>query len=295
MKNQNLNKLFLLPLLALAIIAGCSDDDPTGPTILANSVVIKANPDDVDFPWRLNLPDGGFVIGAGDSTFLQMSSGTYSIQWRSKSGYINVPADETKILTSGSFISFSGTYDNNLQRAITPDILMNNFKLVYEGMVPSAFASLLSPDHRTVLLQTTIDDWAQSETPLQADYFDYTQCAAIHNNIFTHLGGLSSSGLMIPPIDSISIDVLDRQNAWSQADPDDEYFADRDAHFATYLVLMHFNKPDGSRFEVDQMLDFYVEQGDDGFWVLSGIRKFQSDDILATVNTSYDEILALYR
>ncbi len=264
MINRNLSKLFLLTLTSLAIFAGCSDDGPTGPTIIANSVVITANPGGVDFPWRLNLPDGGYVIGAGDSTFIEMSSGDYEIQWRIKPGYINVPADETKNLTSGNSISFSGAYDNDLQRALTPDILMNNFKLVYEGMAPAAYASLLSADHRTMLLPETVGDWAQSENPLPVNFFDYAQTVVIHENIFGWLCGLNSQGLPVPLVESIGISVLDKQNVWNPADPDDEYFGGRDAYFAPYNVLMHFNKPDGSRFEVDQRIDFYVEQDNGG-------------------------------
>ncbi len=295
MINWSLNKLFLLPLIILAIVAGCSDDGPTDPVAIANSVVITADPGGVDFPWRLNLPDGGYVIGAGDSTFIEMASGDYEIQWRSKPGYINVPAGETKNLTSGISISFSGTYDNLLQSAVNPDILMTNFKLVYEGMAPEAYASLLSPDHHTMLLQATIDDWAQSEYPLPGNSFDYAQTVAIHENIFEGLGGVNSQGLFVPLIESISISVLDKEDVWNLADPDDEYFGGRNAYFARFNVLMHFNKPDGSRYEVDQSLDFYVEQDNDALWVFLGIRGFQSHGALATAGVSYDEFLAMYR
>lgn len=154
----------------------------------------------------------------------------------------------------------------------TPDILMSNFKVIYEGMNAGDYEALLHHDYRTILLQDTFDDWADSDTPLEQMYFDHDSEVQIHRNMFEGLGGVNEEGTTIPPIDSISVSVMDKEGIWAPVEDSEEYFGERGAYFARYNLLMHFYKPDGNRFEVDQTVDFFVIQGDDDMWYMLGQR-----------------------
>ena len=165
--------------------------------------------------------------------------------------------------------------DEGLPSRITPDILMSNFKIIYESMVATDYEEMLHPDYRTILLQSTFDDWEDSDTPLTELYFDYSSEVQIHRNIFEGLGGVDEGGNTIDPIDSISVSILDKEGAWDNVEESEEYFGGRGAYYARYNLLMHFNKPDGSRFEVAQAVDFFVIQGDDDMWYMLGQRGFE--------------------
>ncbi len=162
--------------------------------------------------------------------------------------------------------------EETLPPAVTPDILMSNFKIIYEDMDSGEYEDMLDPDYRTVLLQSTFDDWENSDTPLTELYFDHDSEVQIHRNIFEGLFGVDENGLTIPPIDSISVSVMDKEGAWDVVEESEEYFGGRGAYFARYNLLMHFNKPDGSRFEVDQTVDFFVLKGSDDLWYMLGQR-----------------------
>ncbi len=159
-----------------------------------------------------------------------------------------------------------------LEDNTTKDILISNFRLIYEDMDSAEYEAMLHPDYRTVLLQSTFDDWADSDTPLQELYFDHDSEVQIHRNIFEGLFGVNEAGLTIPPIDSINVEVMDKVGAWETVEQSEEYFGGRDAWFARYTLLMYFNKPDGSRFKVEQNVDFFVVQGGDDLWYMLGQR-----------------------
>ena len=159
-----------------------------------------------------------------------------------------------------------------LDPATTPDILMENFVKIYESMDSGDYEAMLHPDYRTILLQSTFEDWAESDSPLLEMYFDHDSEVQIHRNIFEGLGGVDETGKTILPIDSINVSIIEKLGAWKFVEDSEEYFGGRrpKAYFARYSLLMHFNKPDNSRFEVDQLVDFYAIQGDDGLWLMLG-------------------------
>ncbi len=183
--------------------------------------------------------------------------------------------------------------------SLTPDIFMSNFKLVYEDMLPEEYESMLSPDYRTVVLQYTFDDWEDSDNPLTALYFDHEQTVGIHRNLFGNVEGEDERGMVVPPIESISIAILEKEGAWQVADDSIDYFGGRGAYFARYNLLMHFNKPNGTRFEVDQTVDFYVLQGVDDNWYLLGIDcspyRNKTTAPTGTDTVTYDGLHSLYR
>jgi len=158
--------------------------------------------------------------------------------------------------------------------AVTPDILMDNFKLTYEAMNSGDYEAMLHPDYRTILLQTTFDDWAQGDNPLDEMFFDHDAEVQIHRNIFEGLGGVDEIGNTIPPIDSITVTIMEKNGVWEPVEETEEYFGGRGAYWAQYSLLMHFNKPDASRYEVNQIVDFFVIQGSDELWYMLGQKGY---------------------
>ncbi len=156
----------------------------------------------------------------------------------------------------------------------TPDILMRNFKDIYQEMDSGEFEAILHPDYRTVLLQETFDLWEGSDNPLTELFFDRDVEIQIHRNMFEGLGGVDESGIAQPPIDSISVDLLDKEGTWEPVEESEEYFGGRDAYKARYNLLIHFENPDNHRFEVAQRVDFYVIQGSNGLWTMVGQKGF---------------------
>ena len=179
----------------------------------------------------------------------------------------------------------------------TQDILMSNLKQIYEGMLTEEYESMLSPDFRTVILQSTFDAMEDSDNPLTTLYFDHEHTVGIHGNLFGNVEGEDEHGYVVSPIESISVSILEKEGAWQEADDSIEYFGGRGAYYARYNLLMHFNKPNGSRFEVDQTIDFFAIQGDDDSWRLLGTRGFENKSYskLASENMPFDKVMALYR
>ncbi|MCP4290722.1 MAG: hypothetical protein GY780_02650 [bacterium] len=162
------------------------------------------------------------------------------------------------------------TYPPNTE----PDVMMANFKDIYEAMDSDAFEDLLHADFRSVLSQETIDAWNESNSPLELAYFDRDAEIQIHRNIFEGLGGIDEDGIAQPPVDSIAVNVLDKDSAWEPVDASEEYFGGMGAYKARFNMLMYFNNPNGHRFEVQQPVDFYAIQGSDDLWKMVGQRPF---------------------
>lgn len=100
----------LLGLLALvsAVTAGC-DDDPAKPR--TGTVIIDAEPDQVDAPWVSMGPHGFSQAGTGDAVLQGMVAGSYTLTWGPVVGWTSAdPATQTQTLVPGATITFSGAY-----------------------------------------------------------------------------------------------------------------------------------------------------------------------------------------
>lgn len=74
------------------------------------TVVINPDPDSVNAPWTLTLPDSSTQQGTGDQTLTNMPVGTYSLSWGAVSGW-DAPADPaSQALAADGTITFAGTY-----------------------------------------------------------------------------------------------------------------------------------------------------------------------------------------
>ncbi len=73
------------------------------------NVMVDPSPDEIDAPWTLSRPDFAFEYGTGDTTFLGMPTGTYTLTWGDVVGYIT-PEEESLTLHSGATIIFAANY-----------------------------------------------------------------------------------------------------------------------------------------------------------------------------------------
>ena len=58
-------------------------------------VTVNPEPDQLEAPWTLTLPDDSIVEGEGDSTFVDVDGGTYTVTWGTVIGW-NTPAEQTQ-------------------------------------------------------------------------------------------------------------------------------------------------------------------------------------------------------
>ncbi len=161
---------------------------------------------------------------------------------------------------------------DTLPPATNTDILMSNFEKIYEGMLYDEYEKMLHPSYKTILLQETIDDWENSGTPLDQDYFDRTVELEIHHKIFDNLTGVDEDGDSVDPIESINVLVLDKQGTWTVVEDSDENFGGLGAYYNQYEVFIHFEQSD-KRFEVHQNVDFFVVQVN-GIWKMVGQKGY---------------------
>ena len=111
--------LFLLSLAALAMLAlaGCSDDETTGPAdsgsigSVSGLITIRCTPEDLNIPWTLATPDGTLVRGENSQVLEGMPEGQYQLAWGEVGGWRSPhPDPDVQILTSDGNLDFPGTY-----------------------------------------------------------------------------------------------------------------------------------------------------------------------------------------
>ena len=165
--------------------------------------------------------------------------------------------------------------DKELPFPKDPDTLMANFKTIYSDMMLDEFKDMLHTEYRTILLQATMDEWAGGDDPLTESYFTRDDEIRIHTNIFSGNSGVTPLGNPVPPVSSIDVDYLQKDGTWESIEASDPDFAGHGGYWATFNVLLYFNNPDNHRFEINQVVEFYVAPIDEGGrekWLLLGQR-----------------------
>ncbi len=80
-----------------------------GGTVLPGTVTIDAEPDSLNAPWELDLPDGSTGSGSGDTVLDGMAPGSYTLNWLPVEGW-TAPGPETLTLVPDGNILFTGVY-----------------------------------------------------------------------------------------------------------------------------------------------------------------------------------------
>ncbi len=256
-------------------------------------VSIDPNPDSLNVSWELQGPDGFTYSGNGDLILGNMLVGDYTVIWTEVANWVT-PSVEIISVLAGETTVFTGEYEINLPVATNKDILMNNFQSVYENMFFAGYESILHDSHKTIVLQSTYDDWEGSETPLTSLYLDRNKVASIHQNIFQGVDGAEYNGTAVGGVISIDISLFERLATWEPVPPSMEYYGDFTAHKALFNVNMHFVTGESSRFEVNQMISFIVAE-ESGQYKLLGVIPMEQSGVKATEVMSLDRILILYQ
>ena len=179
----------------------------------------------------------------------------------------------------------------------TPDILMSNFGTIYCEMRIDDFRNMLHTDFKMVLLPSTLQEWEQGGNPLDSEVFDRADEVRIHENIFRGNTGLDPDGVIIPPIDSIQVEHIQKVGTWEPIPDSDTHFGGFGGYWALFNVLISFNNPDQHSFEVRQEVEFYVVPLDDnGVTIFKLLGQRGLEPVLkATDSVKFDSVKALYR
>lgn len=82
------------------------------PLAETGNLVVDVDPDALNAPWRLLLPDNHVLLGSGQQSFLGASTGHYQITWEAIEGWETPdPPIQQLTLEPGETIVFAGDYD----------------------------------------------------------------------------------------------------------------------------------------------------------------------------------------
>ncbi len=153
---------------------------------------------------------------------------------------------------------------DNLKYPSNADIVMKNFEIIYEDMLINEFREMLHVGYKTILLEATMEEWSESDSPLTESYFTRDEEITIHENIFNGITGVNAAGDSKPPVSSIDVAYLEKPGStWEPIPESDPDFAGYNGYYATFDVLIYFLTPDNFQYEVSQKVEFYVAPVDD--------------------------------
>jgi hypothetical protein len=180
-----------------------------------------------------------------------------------------------------------------------PDALMMGFRQAFDDMDLELLATLIHPDFKGMLTASTLAEWASAGSPLLFTYFERDTVVAIHENIFAGETGRRPSGDTVPPVHSIEVDLLSKATEWEAISAGDEHFGGQGGYWALFHLNISFYLPDGSRFNVQQDIEFYVVPVEiDGVlgYQLLGWREIEPFGALkVTESATLGGVLTLYR
>jgi len=102
--------MYVLVLVLLIGIVGCSDDDNGGTAPQRTGrVVINPQPEGIEAPWSIAGPDEYEHVGTGSAELTGRAPGEYAVVWGSVVGHVT-PDNDTKTLAAGGTVTFTGVY-----------------------------------------------------------------------------------------------------------------------------------------------------------------------------------------
>ena len=136
----------------------------------------------------------------------------------------------------------------------TPDLLMTNFKTIYENMDIDGYRNLLHPDYLTILKNSTT-----TEFPEVGESLDYTEEVRIATNMFSGASGHDAHGILTFPISSIAFQDPEQLTSWEMSPPDDPI---PNALSALFNVLFEFSRAGDTTLQVTGQIKFYITSRD---------------------------------
>ena len=174
----------------------------------------------------------------------------------------------------------------------TAEILVSNFKTVYEDMWIDELIDLLDEDFKMILSEPTQELFDGSIGP----WFNFTDMVIIHRNMFGGNPGVDARDNIVHPIASIEIDLMEQTEGWAAIPAGDEHFGGAEGKYAPFQVVIQFHNADLThRFLMMQRVYFYVHPttvDGDTTWTLLGLRGVISK---ASDQVAWDSLCALYR
>jgi hypothetical protein len=132
----------------------------------------------------------------------------------------------------------------------TRDILMKNFKQIYEEMDYDAFREMMHIDYFMILQQSTI-----TEFPDVGPTIDLAEELRMHERMFAGNPVTDPDGELVPGITSISFEEFRQLGEWVTSPPNDPI---PNAESGTWQVEFLFARPGFLDFSVKGQIKFYA-------------------------------------
>ncbi len=136
----------------------------------------------------------------------------------------------------------------------TRDVLMENFKQIYEDMDFLAFTDMMHDDYFMILQQSTIDDF-----PSVGPTIDLAEELRMHERMFAGDPVTDPDGVLVPGISSISFEEFRQLGEWVKSPANDPI---PNADSGTWQVEFLFARPGFLDFSVKGQIKFYVTSRD---------------------------------
>ncbi|MEN8007444.1 MAG: multiheme c-type cytochrome, partial [Candidatus Krumholzibacteriota bacterium] len=154
-----------------------------------------------------------------------------------------------------------------------PSRLVQEFGSAYTNKLTDSLSELLHPDFRMILPSETCELWNLPKDTT----FDKSEMTSIIRNMFSGQAGRDVSGVSVPAVGGIAMDILGPLGEWIPITPETGFFGEYEGLWARYDINIQFHDPEQTpTFEVRQQVDFYVAEvtDDDGIGLrLLGIRE----------------------
>ncbi len=264
------------------------------PEYSTGAVVVQCRPNGMSATWTLTGPDGYFAEGEGDAVIPDLDPGSYTIGWEEREGWAG-PGGHTGNLEADRALTFTGAYEERWPFPDSPTQLMLNFRTAYETRDIALYRNLLDPDFLMLLKESTIFDFPELGSTLDA-----VEDADIHAALFAGASGRDAIGNLTTPVSSIGFEDLFQLTDWEvtpQTDPVPGALA------ALFDLSVNFNRTGDKRLQVQGMVKFYASVRDSlhlgairPCYRMKGQWDFTIEDVLKDMEgASFGSVKALWR
>lgn len=264
------------------------------PEYSTGAVVVQCRPSGMSATWTLTGPEGYFAQGEGDAVIPDLDPGSYTIGWEEREGWAG-PGGSTGNLEADRALTFTGAYEERWPFPDSPAQLMLNFRTAYETRDIALYRNLLDPDFLMLLKESTIFDFPELGSTLDA-----AEDQGIHEAMFAGSAGRDASGNLTNPVSSISTGSWVQLTNWTANMPPDPIPGGESALFD---VAIDFNRAGDKTLQVRGQVRFTVAAADSlhlganrSHYRLSGLWDFTeekgAEDL---VSATFGSVKALWR
>ncbi len=176
------------------------------------TIVVDPDPDVLQVPWTLTGPGGFELSGAGDSTVVDLETGSYEIVWQDVAGY-QLPDPDSAILAEGQTVTFAQTYFQRdiplgeLRVNVEPAgveatwSIQGNLDMSFTGVGDATFSQI--PIGQYIITWNSVEGW---RSPIQNPSTTYvvTDGTVVLEGLYTEITTPTGTVTVNPNPDSIS-------------------------------------------------------------------------------------------